>query len=239
MRDPCSSLRPPALTCFFGRVCRAQLVKQMSTRCVEWSSVLEVMRTRLERLWIGTGAAMLQREKENEQLAAERARQTMLAAEEESAEEFELKAEVAMLRGKLAVAETRLATAARARLAASSGENSDTEAVAEAASGASSAGASPEHHATPTSLDSFVVVSPPASLEPSPPSVRSSSATSASAAASDIVQAATTAAVRSATSSPPAAITSSTGHSARVQITVSQEGEMILSSCRVVIEASG
>ena len=215
----------------------------MSTRCVEWSSVLEVMRTRLERLWIGTGAAMLQHEKEKEQLAAERGRQTMLAAEEESATscaaEEELKAEVAMLRGKLAVAETRLAAAARARLAASSGVNSATEAVrvAAAAGGAASCtGASPEQHATPTSLDSLLV-SPPASLVQSPPSVRGGNATSASAAASDIVHAATAAAVRNATS-PPAASTSWTGHSARVRIDVSHEGEMISFSCRVVIEAS-
>ena len=48
-------------------MCTTQLVKQMSTRCVEWSEVLEMLRSRQEKLWIGTGASMLQYEREREQ----------------------------------------------------------------------------------------------------------------------------------------------------------------------------
>jgi hypothetical protein len=44
-------------------MCASTLVKQLAPRCVEWSSVLELMRTRLEQLWLGTGGAMLQRER--------------------------------------------------------------------------------------------------------------------------------------------------------------------------------
>lgn len=48
----------------------SHLVKQMSSQCVEWSSVLELMRTRLELLWIGTGAALLQHERAQDAAAA-------------------------------------------------------------------------------------------------------------------------------------------------------------------------
>ena len=71
-------------------MCTTQLVKQMSTRCVEWSEVLEMLRSRQEKLWIGTGASMLQyeREREQSQQSASPAQQQEAAAgaaEDESA----------------------------------------------------------------------------------------------------------------------------------------------------------
>ena len=94
----------------------SHLVRQMASKCIEWSSVLELMRTRLERLWIGTGAAMMQHERQNEQMAAPTEEAATAAPGEEvvdadggAAATDALAAQVATLRLQLAEAEAKLA----------------------------------------------------------------------------------------------------------------------------------
>jgi len=113
----------------------AHLVKQMATKCVEWSSVLELMRTRLERLWIGTGAAMMQREREKAppppSLPPPHAQEAQAEAEAEApppaasegvpvamGESDDLAAHVTNLRVQLAEAEAKLAARGDGRWAA-------------------------------------------------------------------------------------------------------------------------